>query len=152
MPISAERMKLYPGGSITSPEWLAIRGRILKRAGNRCELCGVANGQLGGRAPDGRWMPARPLGEKMLSLEWPQPGTYAWCGGVGQERRYLRIVRIVLTIMHMDHDPGHNTDDNLKAGCQRCHLNYDAKFHAQNAAATRRAAMGCDDLFERKRP
>jgi hypothetical protein len=37
MPISAERMKLYPGGSIRSPEWLAIRGRILQRANNCCE-------------------------------------------------------------------------------------------------------------------
>ena len=37
MPISAERMKLYAGGSIRSPEWLAIRKRILERAGNCCE-------------------------------------------------------------------------------------------------------------------
>jgi hypothetical protein len=37
MPISKDRMKLYPGGSIRSLEWLAIRGRILERAGNRCE-------------------------------------------------------------------------------------------------------------------
>lgn len=37
MPISPDRMKLYPGGSIRSPEWIAIRKRILERAGNRCE-------------------------------------------------------------------------------------------------------------------
>ena len=37
MPISRERQALYPGGSIRSPEWLAIRGRILVRAGYRCE-------------------------------------------------------------------------------------------------------------------
>lgn len=36
-PISRELMALYPGGSIRSPEWLAIRKRILDRAGNRCE-------------------------------------------------------------------------------------------------------------------
>lgn len=51
MPISPERMKLYPGGSIRSPEWLAIRGRILTRAGNCCEgndlfpTCRAANGE-----------------------------------------------------------------------------------------------------------
>ncbi len=51
MPISAARMKLYPGGSIRSPEWLAIRGRILARAENRCEGtpmfpdCRAANGE-----------------------------------------------------------------------------------------------------------
>lgn len=37
MPISAERMKLYPGGSIRSREWQDIRNRILERATFRCE-------------------------------------------------------------------------------------------------------------------
>lgn len=37
MPISPEKMKLYPGGSIRSPEWLAKRKFVLKRAGNCCE-------------------------------------------------------------------------------------------------------------------
>lgn len=37
MPISAERMKLYPGGSIRSREWQDIRNRILDRARFRCE-------------------------------------------------------------------------------------------------------------------
>lgn len=37
MPISAEKMKLYPGGSIKSPEWLEIRARIRARANNACE-------------------------------------------------------------------------------------------------------------------
>ena len=51
MPISPERMKLYPGGSIRSPEWLAIRARIRQRAGDRCEGspaypdCRAENGQ-----------------------------------------------------------------------------------------------------------
>jgi len=37
MPISSDRMKLYPGGSIYSAEWLAFRAFILFRAANRCE-------------------------------------------------------------------------------------------------------------------
>lgn len=37
MPISAERMKNYPGGSIRSPEWLEFRAQLLERAGNCCE-------------------------------------------------------------------------------------------------------------------
>ncbi|WP_202049821.1 hypothetical protein [Microvirga mediterraneensis] len=51
MPISAEKMKRYPGGSIRSPEWLAIRKAILDRAGNRCEgtpnrpECRAVNGE-----------------------------------------------------------------------------------------------------------
>lgn len=51
MPISAENMKRYPGGSIRSPEWLAFRAFILFRAGNRCEGtpltpgCRIGNGE-----------------------------------------------------------------------------------------------------------
>ena len=37
MPISAEKMTLYPGGSIRSPEWRAFRAALLARAGDRCE-------------------------------------------------------------------------------------------------------------------
>lgn len=55
--------------------------------------------------------------------------------------------RVVLTIAHMDHEPAHCDDDNLKALCQRCHLTYDAEHHAANAAATRRAKLGNRELF-----
>lgn len=37
MPISAEKMKRYPGGSIRSKEWREFRASILERAENRCE-------------------------------------------------------------------------------------------------------------------
>ena len=37
MPISPEKMARYPGGSIRSPEWLAIVEKIRKRSGDRCE-------------------------------------------------------------------------------------------------------------------
>lgn len=51
MPISAEKMKRYPGGSIRSPEWLAFRASLIERAGNACEGtpqnpdCRAANGE-----------------------------------------------------------------------------------------------------------
>ena len=51
MPISPDRMALYPGGSIRSPEWLAFRAFLLFRAANRCEgtpqhpACRAANGE-----------------------------------------------------------------------------------------------------------
>lgn len=114
MPISRERMKLYPGGSIRSPEWLEIRTRILVRAGGRCEGtphypdCRARNGE-------------------------PHPVTRS---------------RVVLTIMHLNHDPRDNRDDNLKAGCQRCHLTYDAAFHAENAGRTRRSKQPQGDLVD----
>lgn len=37
MPISKERMKEYPGGSIHSKEWKDFRASLLERAENKCE-------------------------------------------------------------------------------------------------------------------
>jgi len=51
MPISAERMGNYLGGSIRSKEWRAFRASIIERAGDRCEgtpdfpECRAANGE-----------------------------------------------------------------------------------------------------------
>lgn len=47
--------------------------------------------------------------------------------------------KVVLTIAHLDNNPANCDPSNLKAWCQRCHLTYDAAFHAKNASATRRA-------------
>jgi hypothetical protein len=41
MPIKPENMGKYPGGSIKSPEWRAIRKRIGERSGWKCEACGA---------------------------------------------------------------------------------------------------------------
>ncbi len=41
MPISVEKQKPFPGGSINSKEWKAIRAQIQKRAGDACEWCKV---------------------------------------------------------------------------------------------------------------
>ena len=60
------------------------------------------------------------------------------CGAVhGQPHPETKSV-VVLTTAHLDHNPANCTDANLKALCQRCHLRYDAKLHALNAAITRR--------------
>lgn len=56
---------------------------------------------------------------------------------------------VVLTIAHLNHTPEDCADDNLRAWCQRCHLTYDAKHHAKNAAVTRRRRLNNGELFER---
>lgn len=56
--------------------------------------------------------------------------------------------RVVLTVAHLDHTPENCADDNLKAMCQRCHLNYDKHHHAQTAYATRRASRAVGDIFK----
>ena len=52
--------------------------------------------------------------------------------------------KVVLTVAHLDHtipasrdDKANSSPDNLRAWCQRCHLNYDRHLHAANARRTR---------------
>lgn len=91
-------------------EWEAIVARIAARAGGRCECCGEC-----GRCKPGVRCEAR--------NKAPHPATGS---------------RVVLTTAHLDHDTTRNSDDNLKAMCQRCHLATDLRHHLQNARATRR--------------
>jgi len=51
---------------------------------------------------------------------------------------------VVLTTMHLDHDPTNNDDDNLMAGCQLCHNRYDQSHRY----ATRRRGRVVRDLFD----
>ena len=140
MPIRPENRARYPADG---PQ---ISLRVRQRANNRCEFCGVKNGAIGGRLPDGTWLPAVPE-ESRLRLVWPRLGSVSTCGD--RERGYaqLRIVRIVLTVAHLDHIPEHCNLDNLRALCQRCHLRYDQGHHAATARATRRARRALGDLF-----
>jgi hypothetical protein len=140
-PIRPENAARYPD------DWKQVRARIQLRAKNICEFCGVSNWALGGRDSDGRFHRAQPLGEAMLRLEWPRPGTRSWCGAGGHER-FLRIIRVVCTVAHLDHTPENCSDENLRFLCQRCHLAYDAKHHQQTAARTRREGKAVGDLFD----
>ena len=56
---------------------------------------------------------------------------------------------VVLTIAHMDQDPGNNDRANLRALCQRCHNRWDSAARSRNAAATRARKLGAGtlDLF-----
>lgn len=138
MPIRPENVDRYP------PEWPQIRARILQRAGNCCERCGVRNHILGGRDSDGAFIPAVPE-ENLLKLRWPEPGTFSACAPAdGRPWMKLRIIRIVLTIAHLDHVVENCGDDNLQALCQRCHLVYDAEHHAQTRYRTQREGRAID--------
>lgn len=65
---------------------------------------------------------------------------------VGYDRP-LRIVKIILTVAHLDHRPENCTDENLKALCQRCHNRYDAPMRAAGRKARKRATQATGDLF-----
>lgn len=136
MPIRAERMALYPGGSIRSREWHSIRKRIGERSGWRCEVCGAPHMKMVAR---GHYRGC----EAYIVLETCE----VFCAESGLLMAKLRctsdfkatkVLKIVLTVAHLNHDERDNRDENLAHLCQRHHLRLDAKYHAQNAARTRR--------------
>jgi hypothetical protein len=55
--------------------------------------------------------------------------------------------KVVLTIAHLDHIPENCEPENLRAWCQRCHLVYDAKHHAETARNTRKSRNVISDIF-----
>jgi hypothetical protein len=141
MPIRPENKHRYP------PDWAQIRELVLRRAMYRCEFCGVRDGEKGGRTRAGTWLRTEPLGERRLRLVWPKEGELAWCSN-GTTRDYVRVIRIVLTIAHLDHTPENCALDNLRALCQRCHLSYDSLHHRQRAYLNRRRDHAVADLFD----
>jgi hypothetical protein len=114
MPISKERMALYPGGSIHSKEWRAIREAVRARSGDCCE--GSPN--------------------------------YPECRAVNGQPHPVTKSKVVLTVAHLDHDPSITDITRMLHLCQRCHLTYDAKIHAENAGITRHRKRGQPDLFK----
>ena len=157
MPIRPEKKKLYPPRA----EWERIRERVLERAGENqsrpaCECrgeCEVVE-HNGGRCD-------APHGALVVRTHHQVPGfveVESWrehhhtgaCMGEPCESSEMGspVVRVVLTISHLDHDPTNNDLENLRAFCQRCHLRYDRHEHAKNARATRAKKAGQGGLFE----
>jgi hypothetical protein len=68
--------------------------------------------------------------------EWLEDGER--CEAVNGQPHPITGSKVVLTVMHLDHNPQHCTNDNLLAACQMHHLRYDAAHHAVNSAQTRR--------------
>jgi 5-methylcytosine-specific restriction endonuclease McrA len=124
MPIKPENRTKYP------PDWEDIRERILARAGNSCERCGVRNGYIYRRLVD---YPQAAILEKY---------SHYFCGATLGEP-----VKIVLTIAHLDRALVDHSDENLEALCQRCHNLLDAPSRAANAAITRASKRKQKDLF-----
>ncbi len=129
MPIGREAERLYPGGSLRSAEWLAIRAAILERAGWQCEC----RGECG-----------RDHGREAAAFVHVGPR----CGALHERPHPITGSRVVLTVAHLDHDPGHNAPSNLRAMCQRCHNRYDMPRRRANARLTRRARYAAGDLFD----
>lgn len=124
---------------------------VRNRAKWKCEWCGVPNAQLGGRTAAGTWCKAQPTGtggRGSSGFTWPAEGEDGWCTHPkdGSTIR-LRIVRIVLTVAHLNHKPEDCADENLKAGCQRCHNIYDLPHRRAGIEERARAERAVGDLF-----
>lgn len=137
MPIRESEKDRYP------ENWPEISALKRFKAGNKCQDCGLNNGRLGCRV-DGEWFDTLPSGQNHRCLEWPRPGDMAKHVG-GHVRK---VVRIVLTVGHKNHQPEDCSDRNLRVWCQQCHLRYDAKHKAAGVKSRRRAARASGDLFE----
>lgn len=60
----------------------------------------------------------------------------------------VKIIEIVLTVAHLDHQPENCEPGNLKALCQRCHLRMDVDHHRATRARSLRAEMSTPDLLD----
>ncbi len=137
MPIKPENKGRYPAN------WTEIRHAVLERAGQCCEKCKASNGTMiarGAGKDDGTYMTE---GAEVFDAE-----TGEFLGRWRMNEYHVgKMVRIVLTIAHLDHVPENCDMDNLRAWCQRCHLRYDAEHHADTARSTRKARKAIGDLF-----
>lgn len=55
-----------------------------------------------------------------------------WCGAKNGKPHPITGSKVVLTVAHLNQDRTCNRFWNLKALCQRCHLNHDRKVHLFN--------------------
>jgi len=134
--------KQYPANWKTE-----IRPAILKRAENCCEMCNIQNGItiLRGKY-NGIDVYQEPDYGKIFRADNSEYYASDYVGEVCQSEKD-KFITIVLTIAHLDHDINNNDYLNLKALCQKCHLNYDKEHHSKNSRATRNFKKGLQELF-----
>jgi hypothetical protein len=125
-------------------EWRkVVRPRILARAENKCEDCGAPNHASVLRA-FGWWTPANiesgkfMLSERIVMLPWHHAGHPGQLACFPRESCHW--TSIVLTVAHLNHVAGDDRDENLKALCGWCHLNYDKQHHAETRATRKDSA------------
>ena len=100
-----------------------VRSKFIRfyRAKNKCEVCGVENYSIG------YWVDNEFITIEK-SIETMEESGIDLYENIPIEKK---PVKVILTVAHLDHDINNNSFYNLKAMCQRCHLRYDAKHHAE---------------------
>ena len=138
MPIRREFRKFYDRTWRTE-----IRPRILARAQNRCEQCGKPNHRT-------VWVWSGSAGQYWTAVKGAKRQVWYYCcsGGwrtapkgsgsfwlSGRQWAIAREIRVILQVAHLNHVPGDDRDENLRAFCGWCHTNYDKLQHKQTRAS-----------------
>src|SRR3990167_5205081 len=120
--------------------WKEISLHIRERDGWKCKWCGLHNGAVGYREENGKFIKLYNSADDVDM----QAEVLELIDGV-------KIITIVLTVAHINHDVSDNSDSNLVALCQKCHLSHDAKIHAKHSMETRlkrKEELYCGRLFD----
>ncbi len=142
MPIKPENLVLYPGGSIRSPEWQAIRSFMRARSGDRCEECGVRHLAYGVRI-DGEFTDlGLDKADALIEYEYAMAIAGLMTGRDDLSSVLPPLIRIVCTVAHMDRGLTDHSTMNLKFLCQLHHNRHDAPSRHANARATLAAKSG----------
>lgn len=127
------------------PDWKTkIRPSVLDRAKNCCEMCNVPNKKVIIR---GNWNGVACYQDDDGFIYDEKTSQKIGEDYIGEVHPTNKFITIVLTIAHLDHNIENNDLSNLKALCQKCHLNYDKEHHAKNSRETRNKKKGIIDLF-----
>lgn len=99
------------------PDWKQIRNRILERAGNKCEQCGVQN------------------------------HVYVRRGEYKDGTPKVTMIVLTIAHLDHDKENYEVNDDRLMALCQKCHLQYDLPRHIENRKYGRNFRKNQTKLF-----
>jgi hypothetical protein len=147
-----------------APTWRTeIVPRILKRAGYRCEGCGIPQHAIGFRdVEEGAFIALRgnlvcdaagrgqhPNGQILThreAKEFTEQYNDHDTGKRKTDARGNHWIVVVLTVAHLNHDTQDNRDSNLVAWCQACHNRHDTEHRQANAKRTRQEKKGAGVL------
>jgi hypothetical protein len=137
MPIKPENKALYPAN------WRELSDAAKATARYTCQHPGCtarhyAVGYWKGEA----WIELAPppanvgvfrgwgtLRQRAAEMQWSKTGD--------DPQADIKVIVIVLTTAHLDHDPSNCAPENLSPMCQRHHLRYDQQHHNESAYMTR---------------
>ena len=106
-----------------------IRPAIIDRAKNCCEFCKVPNYKVIIR---GIWNDIECYQDHDGTIFDANTSEVIGSDYVGEVHPTNKLIKVVLTIAHLDHDVTNNDFSNLKALCQKCHNRYDVCFRKEN--------------------